>query len=612
MVMTDFPELDYPEGSSLVDVRYYPYPEKYEIIFFNPILNKLDVKYEEPLIDIWFLKPDFRTNKYQISQIKTEHAFKVITKPSKVSQEIANEIGGEWGEFYESHKGVMDNRALHEHMCKCPWVFKGDFSEDVYFRLRWLKQFGRRCDLNKVTYALLDIEIDVIDYQVDLKNIHDVRQPVNAVTLILPEQKICAVFVLGPRKIGIGTNKLDKSYEVLLNKQKVEYDWLVNNQDEFRRMIMEDDEDNAKYLKDYRIDIHIFDVDEEINLINLIFQYINKYRPMFLMSWNAKFDHNYLMNRIDYLGYDPKEFFIPEGFKYDKLYYKEDKNPDAAIKTSRDWFFTSTYTTYICQERLFAAIRKSQKERRSYSLTSVGKDYAGIEKLTDSKSGRFRDFAYTDFIKFLLYNVRDVVVQLAIEIVCNDTRSIVSRSYMFATQYSKCFQETHIVRNVREFYYEKLGFVQACRLEVPAGVDTHFQGAFVADPSLNAVTGCFINGKYVNFMIYGALDADAKSYYPSTKMGLNLDTMALLYKCIINIDIIRACNRSINRVLVKDDYMWTDSKGGKHPIDVGAYMFNSYKNGNISYVLYSYFNMMTITQYIMAISMKLKLKGVKV
>ena len=616
--MVDFPKLDYPEGSSLVDVRYYPHPEKFEIIFFNPVIDKLDVRYEDPLIDIWFLKPDFRTNKYQIAQIKTEHAFKVITKPSRVPYEIAKEIGGEWGEWYNAHKGSYSNKEIMNHMCLCPWVFKADFTPDVYYRLRWLQTYGRRYDLNKVSYGLLDIETDIIDYQTDLKNIHDVKQPVNAATLILPEQKICAVMVLGPRPEGNPSNKynLDDSYHVLLNKQKVEYEWLINHQEEFKRMIREDDKDNAKYLEGYRIDLHFFDYNEEINLIKLIFLYINKYRPMFLMSWNAKFDHNYLMNRIDYLGYDPVEFFVPEEFEFQKLYYKEDKNPDATPKSSRDWFFTSTFTTYICQMRLFAMIRKSQSERRSYSLTSVGKDYAKIVKLTESKSGRFRDFAYTDFLKFILYNVRDVVVQLAIEMVCNDCKSLVSRSYMFATPYSKCFQETHIVRNVREFYYEKLGFVQACRLEVPAGIDTHFQGAFVADPELNQVTGVVINGKYINFMIYGALDADAKSYYPSTKMLLNLDTMALLYKCIINNAIIGKYNRAINKVIAdtnKDGlYEWKDSDGNSHPVDIGAFMFNSYKNGNIGYVLYSYFNLMSITEYILEISTRLKMKGVKI
>lgn len=602
MAVVDYPKLDYPEGTLLVDVRYYSYPEKFEVVFFNPITNTLDVKYEDPLIDIWFLKEDYRTNKYQIAQTKNEHAYKIICKPSQVSQAIAKNIGGEWAEWYESHKGVSDNRAMNEHMCKCPWVFKADFTEDVYFRLRWLQTYGRKYDLSKVTYGLLDIETDVLDATIDLKDIHDVKQPINAITVILPEQKICAVHVLAPRP----ESKLHESYHGLLKKQKQDYEWMITHQEEFKRRIIEDDEDNKKYLDGYRVDLWFFDYEREIDMIKNVFLYINKYRPMFMMSWNAKFDHNYLKGRIEWLGYDPVEFFVPEEFKYHKLYYKEDKNPKAVIKTSRDWFFTSTFTTYICQMRLFAAIRKSQQERRSYSLTSVGDDVAGIIKLSDEKPAEFRKWAYMDLIMFILYNVRDVVVQLAVEVNCNDCRTLMSRSYMFATQFSKCFQETHIVRNIREFYYEKLGFIQACRLIVDPGIDTHFQGAFVADPTLNAVTGYAINGKYVNNIIYGALDADAKSYYPSTKMGLNLDPMALEYKCIVLNDVF--INGGCNNRSLNQNYIWYDSDHNPHPVDVGAYLFNSYKNHNEASVLNNYFNLPSITEYMSMIDHALENK----
>lgn len=597
LAITDFPKLDYPEGSSLVDVRYCTSPERFEVIFLNPILGKLDVKYEEALIDIWFLKKEFRTNKYQISQTEIEKAYKIICKPSQVGKMIAREIDNEeWRGWYTEHSGYMSNRDINKHMCECPWVFKGDLLPDVYFRLRWLKQYGRDYDVSKVTYGLLDIEIDVLDRSVDMSNPNDVTQPVNAVTVILPHEKICSVNILSPRKLRSEYGDLDNSFSTLLSKQKIEYDWVVNNVDEFKRMIVEDDPDNAKYLKGYRIDVNFFDYDREIDLIACVFQYINKYRPMFLMSWNAPFDHNYLMNRISYKGYDPLDFFVPEGIETAKLYYHKDNNLKSGLKNSRDWFFVSSYTTYLCQERLFAAIRKSQSEQRSYSLNYIGKKFAKINKLGDTKSGKFREFAYTDFIKFILYNVRDVVVQLAIETVCSDCKSLMSRSYMFATQFSKCFQETHIVRNIREYYYENIGFIQACTLLVDEGIDTHFKGAFVADPALNDVTGYKLNFKDMNNIIFAAWDADAKSYYPSTKMGCNLDPMALEYKCIIPIQVFEnmtCTNRSFNR-----QYRWLDSDGNPHDEDIAAPLLNSFKNGNECSVLFNYFNLPSITEYI--------------
>ena len=311
------------------------------------------------------------------------------------------------------------------------------------------------------------------------------------------------------------------------------------------------------------------------------------------MSWNAKFDHNYLMNRITRLGYSPYDIIIPKEFKTKKLYYHEDMNGDADFSSSKDWFYTSTYTQYVCQQRQYAAIRKSQQKPRSLSLNYTGSQVAGIVKLSDKREGTFREWAYLDLIIFILYNVRDVVVQLAIESKVGDTRSVYSRSYMFATQFSKLFQETHIVRNEREVFYEKDGYIQANRLQIPPDIDSHYKGAFVAPTEKNAPTGYVLNGKKINNVIFGASDADAASYYPSSKMGTNQDPMTLLYKMKINNEIFiqgQCNNRSLNQ-----SYVWIDSDGDPHAEDIGGYLVNSWKNKNYMSVGYNFFNLPSIT-----------------
>ena len=587
----NLPKLDYPEGSILFDVRYHRKPECFEVVYHNPITKQLEVQYEEPIVDIWFLKEEYRTNKYQISQVEMDKCYPVYCKVSQIPQAIAINIGGEYKEYFDENSKTMSRKELTDYMNKCPWVFKADFVPDVYFRLRWLQKYGDQIDVSNVTYGFLDIEVDVIDKTVDPKDITDVTQPVNAISVILPHKKICAVLILGPRPKH--NNYLHPKFYDLLDKQKVEFDWLVNHQEEFKRMIVEEDKDNKKYLEGYDIRLHIFDYQDEIKLIKTAYDYINKYRPMFMLSWNAKFDDNYLQNRISYLGYDPKDFIIPKEFKTDMLYYHEDDSKMFSLKNSKDWYYTSTYTVYMCQMRLFAMIRKSQAERRSYGLSAVGKDMAKIDKLTQTKSGAFRQFAYTDFLKFILYNVRDVVVQLAIELACNDCQSLVARSYMFATQYSKCFQETHIVRNIREFIFEEEGFVQSNRLIVDPNVDTAFKGAFVAPTVHNSPTGLILNGKRINNIMFGVLDADAASYYPSTKMAMNMDPMSLLYKCKIDnkVFVDRCVNHSFNQ-----EYTWYDSKNKPHAEDMTGPIINSYKNGNEMSLLYNWLNVPSVSE----------------
>lgn len=585
-------DVHYPEGTMLVDVRYNKNPECFEVIYLDPITNKVEVEYEEAIITIWFLKEEFRTNKYQIPQAEKSKMYPVHCKPSQIAAQIAKHCPT-WQQTYDECKQYMKSHELKSKMCECPWVFGAQFLPDVYYRLEWIQKYGDAgSNPQATTFALLDIETDVLDRMIDLRKIDEAPQPINAISIIIPHAKIAAMLVLGPRP----RSKLHDKFWHLLDKQEKEFNWLINHTEEFKRRIVDEDEDNKKWLEGYDIRVHTFDFDDEINLIKTAFDYINKYRPMFTLSWNAKFDDNYLMSRIEYLGYDPKEIIIPREFHTTTLYYSEDHGENSTIKTSKDWMFCSSYTTYICQMKLFAAIRKSQPERRSYSLSSVGKDTAKIDKLTNTKSGSFRTFAYTDFLLFLLYNMRDVVVQLAIEMINHDCPALVSRSYMFCTQYSKCFQETHIVWNTKEFFYEEAGYIQACRLLIDPGIDPAYKGAYVAETSNNAPTGYTINRMKVSNIMFGVLDADAKAYYPSSKMGLNEDPATLLYKNIIDNDLFRTgmlTNRSLNQ-----EYNWYDTKKRKHEEDLAAPLINSYKNHNENSVMYNWLGSPSITECI--------------
>ena len=592
----------YPDGTFLFDVRYYyktsDNPECFEVIIWNPMTRQVEVHYEEPIIDIWFEKPEFRTHDYQIAEIQMDKCYPFFCKPSQVSRVIAQEIGGDWEKIYEENKDYMRPNELSRKMCECPWVYAADFDPTVYFRLRWITQYGRDLDKTKVTSSYFDIEIDTIDRPADVGDITQSPNPINAATLILEEQKICAVFILGPRP----KNRIDSKFWPLLERQEKEYQWLLKHQDEFKRMIREDDPDNLKYLEGYEIRLHIFEFNDEIKLIKTICDYINKYKPMFCDSWNAKFDHPRLWKRIEWLGFDPVDFLVPKEFKTHKIFYQEDRSGAFSMKNAKDWFHVSSYTVWSCQLRRFAAIRKSQQERRSYSLNSVGMEMCHINKLTDSKSGAFRLFPYTDFLKFILYNVRDVVVQLAIGQTTHDCVTLVDRSWKYLTSFSKCFQETHTVRNSREYYYRTGSkMVQACRLLNDPNHDPAFKGAYVAPPEKNAPTGLVLYGKKHNNIIYGALDADAESYYPSTKMGMNMDPMSLLYKLLINNEVFQN-GTSVNRSLCQE-YIWYDTKNKPHAEDMAGPLVNTYKNGNVCSLMHDWFNLPSMTEYMQYIDM---------
>lgn len=116
--------------------------------------------------------------------------------------------------------------------------------------------------------------------------------------------------------------------------------------------------------------------------------------------------------------------------------------------------------------------------------------------------------------------------------------------------------------------------------------DSHYKGAYVADPLKNKPTGLYLNGRNTNNFIIAAFDADAKAYYPSSKMGTNQDPMTLEYKAIIDNDIF--ISRQIKNRSLNQEYFWYDSDNKPHAEDMTGPILNSYKNGNIMSVCYNW------------------------
>lgn len=649
---------EFPEGSMLFNVSYRKHPEEFEVVYLDPISHRLEVKYVPAIVDIWFVKSEYRymmdgfcvepyfKNKmryqhkaddaYQIPQIDITKTYRVFCKYSQIvdmiykyagdakmySDDGSHLIDKTYKEFYEDRSSqYFVYGEFEKRMCQNPWSYKCDFQPDAYFRNQWTHEFGDECDVSKVTAAFLDIEIDVLDNSVDLSDPNDVRQPVSMVTTIFPQNKKVYVDILQPRPIELFAEQFRDKVKPLLDNMWKEYNWVKTHKNEFIQMIkgerspsdcpvhIDEDADNLKYLDGYDVELTLYDIQPnktfvhtESTLIYNVYQHVNKHRPMFLFAWNAPFDFNYLPNRYQWNGYDPQEPVIPNEFKSTEIRFSKDKSKNFSMKTNRDWFYISSYTQYLCQERLYAAIRKSQSEEPSYRLNAIGKKVAKIEKLTDTKSGSFAEFLYTDFIKFVLYNVRDVVVQLAIETKVNDAKTLYARSYDFNTAFSKCFQETHIVRNSKENLYELFGYVMSNKVVIDKTIDGAFQGAYVADPAKNKPTHV-LSGKPMKTIIYGSADLDATAMYPSQKMAYNLDKMTLIYKCKIDNNVFRnkiCYNRSYNQ-----SYIWYDSKKKPHETDIAAPMFNSFKNHNICSMLHNYFGAPLITDLIKMVHNKM-------
>ena len=257
-------------------------------------------------------------------------------------------------------------------------------------------------------------------------------------------------------------------------------------------------------------------------------------------------------------------------------------------------------------------------------LNDVADSVLKDKKVEYDDIGNITLFAYQDWKRFVAYNVKDALLQYGIENKVNDLLTYYMRSMSNLTPYNKIFKETHLLRNVREIYFEKEGWVQGNNLNtISTGESTStaaklfydttddddeggnekasFKGAINADPLMNGHIGMVVLGVKSNNIFYNPMDYDMGAFYPSVKIICNMDASTLLYKASFdNSEFISGeCpNKSLNQ-----QYEETDKNGKKRPVDITGEAVNTLCSGNILTFAYNYLGLPTITElYEMVIS----------
>lgn len=570
---------------------------------------------EPPLADIYFVKPEFRDYTYNKPQERMERMDKVRVPISKIRQTIAEAMGDE-GTALIKRAFQERNYKLLDQLYRWPYCYGCDFQPEYYFMKNWYEKYelGRP----RLSKSFLDIETDLIDYTLDMDNIPNTAySPVNLITIILEETSECYTFALKPYKPS-RSGRTAEEYEVryrMYEKQLADHQYLMSHLDEFIKDLHDSFDETYGHL-DYRIR----EYDEEIELIADVFRLINTRKPNFCMIWNMRFDIQYLLYRIRTLGYNPASVMCSHDFNDRKCYFKVDKST-FLMEKQYDYFFCSSYTQYICQMRLYASIRKSQHKLKSMKLNDIGERELKDRKVEYPEETNIVRFPYVDWIKFIKYNIKDVLIQYGIERKTKDVMTYYMRSQSNLTPYNKIFRETHLLRNVREMYFEKDGWVQGNNLNIidededesarrfyggdeEDEEESTFKGAIMADPTWNANVGMEIYGSPSNNIHENAMDYDMGAFYPSIKIASNMDPGTLLYKAIfINDEFISGefQNRSLNTT-----YTERDKYGQIRKLDITGEAVNTYVSGNILTFGYNYLGLPSITSIVSSVLKELK------
>lgn len=543
------------ENAMLLDIQYVKPSKKngtldyLYIIWRDLTTNEKHLKViPEPKMDIYFEKREKRDHRYNKNYERIENLDKKTVKYKDIIYAIAEDIGPEGKQYLQNAFNTGNYKSI-KTLYLYPYTFGSDYNVVSWYRIQWNLKFNNNLpkDLHK---GFLDIEVDGLDV-VGMPSAVDC--PINAVTLIDDYAKVSYTFILVDKPYRPTNHKVhetEQTRERLYKKMHQDQHYMMEHKEEFINELHEMfDESYGSF--DYKL---YFYTDEAKMLVHL-FQLINILKLDFIGIWNIAFDIPYIINRMTHLGLDPTEVMSHPDFPVKYMYFKESKNHE--IKKKNDTLFLTSYTTFYDQMELYAMIRKSGSELKSYSLNTIGQKELKDSKLDYSENGDFKKFAYQNFKKFIVYNIKDVLLQVGIERQTNDFDTLYTAADENATPYHEVPKETLKLRNAQYISFLEQGLIPGNNMNIftppkdkkstkKKHVDEdnedenveefEMEGAVVSDPKNNDYVGVKIYGKPTNNIFSNVIDFDMGSFYPNIIVAMNIDGSTLIFKMIMPIN----------------------------------------------------------------------------
>lgn len=438
---------------------------------------------------------------------------------SQITKDIAEVAGPEMMQLYK--QCMKNNFSQASNMHKWPYVLGSDINWNSYARIQWILHYHNpSIDMN-VTKSFLDIEVDTIN----IAGFPEPGQcPINAVTICDEHGGTVYTFLL--RTSG---NPLIEEFEKKIDSVKEKCHQLF---------------DETYGVMDYRI----FMFDMEIDLIASVFSVVNDLKRDFCLIWNMSFDIPYIIARIKELGYDPAEIMCHKDFHDKWVNYRRDMMA-TDFKKRNDKFSMASYTQFMCQMVNYIKLRKGESEIKNLQLNSIGWKELKDTKIDYSEEANIKTLPYIDYEKFVIYNIKDTLLQMGIERKTKDTDNVFSLALINATPYENAFSQTILLRNYAYMSYFEQGYIignnrntgnqepqkplNPLADEDEDNEDT-FAGGLVCDPLLNDYVGVVNFGKRSKYIFRDVIDFDYESLYPSIIRSHNINRETMIGKLFVN------------------------------------------------------------------------------
>ena len=518
-----FGELPHSKDHLLLNVFYHrpdwesPGKHDYASIVFKDVNTgrKWIQTIEDPQYMMYIVKPQYRDYTHYPSYMPLDRCDQKIVKFKNIINEIVKVGGKKLADYKEWCN--KNNKSAKKNLHHYPYILATDYPYTNYFRCEWMLHYHDYDMQYSLSKVFADIEVDGIDAPgfptADIC-------PINAVAVVDAETKTVHSFLLRNPE-----NPLIEQFE--------------NNLPNFI------DKCHTTFDESYgelNYEIHIYDT--EIDMITEVFRLFNTLARDFILFWNMAFDIPYFIDRIKALGYDPMKIMCDPEFIQDELYYRKDHRHHD-FKTKNDVFTCTSKSVYLDQMSQYIKIRKARSELKTVRLNAIAKAELNDEKLDYSDEANIKTLPYENYELFVLYNIKDTLLQYGIEMKTHDIDNVFQRSLINATQYESAFSQTILLKNRAYLSYYKQGFIIGNNNNIDYGNrgfdndgadndedddEEGFAGALVGDPMLNEKVGVEILGRPSKFIFSRVIDYDFSSMYPNITITHNIGTVPMIGK----------------------------------------------------------------------------------
>lgn len=472
-----------------------------------------------PKFEVYIAKPEFRNYSHIPDFFKVDRCDKYTISYKQRFKEIGDILGCSPKEAKFS-----------------PYVFQADMDIEHFYYMQFFIEYMNE-DTKTLSKAYSDIESDIIN----VTGFADPGEaPINCISYLDESSLNMYTFVCVQDNVPHvdPSHKMYAYYEKLRERFKSMTTDFINRLSEFIK------ECNETFDPLYgHIEYNVFVFEDEMSMLTAYWDVVNRCDNDYLLFWNAPYDVSNLCERPKVYGKDPNSIISSPEFGKREVVWKEDRNHN--VHKRKHIFNTFTKVTIMDQMVNYGGIRSARGKIPSFKLNAIAKTEIKDEKYDYSEYGNIRMFPYMNFWKFILYNIKDVLLQYGIENETHDMDAIYETIHIDCVKPPEVFTSTIVVGNSLRLYAfletdnvmgsnrNKLYAVKQTEEEKKQAKKDKFAGAWVMNPAHCTSTGFMLLGQLNKYIHEHCIDMDITAEYPSYMRVANCSNETMVGKVFL-------------------------------------------------------------------------------